>query len=93
MIAAVRGDRGGQRFGSLRVDERHRLEQRPERRAIVLVVRHRQRAHRAAGKRAFDRDEAGPLRRALRIPVAARELEARLDGFGAAVAEERARQT
>ena len=31
-------------------------------------------------------------RRALRVPVAARELQARLDGLGAAVAEERARQ-
>ena len=92
-------DRGGaladgrsKRLGSLRVHERHRPEQRRERRPVMLVVRHRQRAQRAAGEPALDRDEPGSLGRALRVPVAARELEARLDRFGAAVAEERARE-
>ena len=47
--------------------------------AIVLVQRHRQRAHRAAGERVLERDELGALGCALRVPVAARELQARLD--------------
>ena len=67
-------------------------EQRRERRAVVLVPRHRQRAHRPAVERVLERDEPGAVRLTGRVPVAARELEAGFDRLGAAVAEERARQ-
>ena len=57
----------------------------------MLVRGHRQRADRPAVERLLERDDLG-ARLAARVPVAARELQARLDRFGAAVAEERARQ-
>src|SRR5581483_3915755 len=72
--------------------ERDRFDERLERLAVVLVPRHRQRAHRPAAERVFDGDVAGALRVALRIPVAARELETAFDGFRAAVGEEDARE-
>ena len=74
-----------------RIDERHARHQRRERRAIVIVPRHRQRAHRPAVERMREGDVLR-ARRSLRVPEAARELQARLDRFRAAVAEERARQ-
>jgi hypothetical protein len=58
----------------------------------MLVVGDRQRAHGAAGKRVLQRDEAAALGLPPGVPVAARELQARLVGLGAAVAEEHARQ-
>ena len=66
-------------------------EQRLERRAIVFVRRDRQRSERAAVKRLLERDDL-VARLAPGVPIAPRELQARLDRFGAAVAEERARQ-
>ena len=57
----------------------------------MLVRGDRQRAKRAAVKRLAERDELG-ARLAAGVPVAARELETGLDRFGAAVAEEGARQ-
>ncbi len=55
------GDGREQRLGLRRIDERHRLEQRLERRAVVLVVRHRQRAH-ASGRRSRHRTATKPVR-------------------------------
>ncbi len=75
--------------GLLAVDPLHAGQQRLERRAVVFVRRDRQRPDRPSVKRLFERHDLGP-RLAERMPVAARELEARLDRLGAAVAEERA---
>ena len=61
--------------------------------AIVLVPRHRQRSHRPAMERVRERDVLRAVRLALRVPVPARELEAGLVRFRAAVAEERARES
>ena len=47
-------------------DERHARHQRRERRAVVVVPRHRQRAHRPAVERVLERDELGALAAALR---------------------------
>ncbi len=85
-------DRRQQRFRILRRHELHVRQQRCERRAIVVVPRHRQRPHRPAVKRLLEGDDARPLRVLLRVPVAARELQARFDRLRAAVAEEGARQ-
>ena len=51
-----------------------------------LARRQRERAHRAAVKRAEERDDVLPSGRV------ARQLEARFDRFGAGVAEERSRR-
>ena len=75
-------------FGRHEADAR---QQRLERRAVVLVRGDRQRAERPAVERLLERDDLR-ARLAARVPVAARELQARFDRFGAAVAEERARQ-
>ena len=92
MMAAVdRETAGQQRRGSLTGTNRTPGQQRLERRAVVLVGSHRQRAERPAVKRVLERDELG-ARLAARVPVAPGELEARFDGLGAAVAEKRARQ-
>src|SRR4249920_3065224 len=58
----------------------------------MFVGGHRQRAERAAVKGFFERDEFGS-RLALRVPVAPRELQACLDRFRSAVADESPRQT
>ena len=86
-----RGYRGKQRRRIVDRHELHVRKQRLEGRPIVLVGRDRQRAKRAAVKRLFERDELRPGL-AFGVPIAARELQARLDGFRAAVAEKRARQ-
>jgi hypothetical protein len=85
-------DGGDERLRPGRIDERHRSDQRHERRPIVLVVRDRQRAHRSTGEGALDGDESRAAAHALGMPVAPRELQARFVGLGAAVAEERPRQ-
>src|SRR5262249_56902612 len=62
-----------------------------ERRGLVLVGRDRQRAERSPVERRVDRDDL-VARLALRVPIAARELQTGLDRLGAAVAEKRARE-
>ena len=86
------GDGGGDRGRIRRVDERDAGHQRAEGRAVMIVPGDRDRAHRASVERVRQRDEVRP-RRAEGVPVASRELEARLHRFGSAVAEERARET
>ena len=76
----------------VRIEGRHPGDARHHRRegrAVVLVPGHRQRAERAAVERVLERDEPR-ARRALRVPVTPGELQARLDRFGPAVADERA---
>ena len=91
MIAAVVASTSDRSVaGSDASRERHAGNQRLERLAVVLVPRHRQRAHRPAVERVRERDELRARRLAARVPEAARELQARFDRFGAAVAEERA---
>ena len=85
-------DGGGEGRGIGRIDEGHAGNQRLERRAIVIVPGDRQRAHRPAVERVRRSATNFGARRALRVPEAARELQARLDRLRAAVAEERARQ-
>ena len=71
--------------------ERDAGQQRLERAAVVVVPGHRQRAERAPGEGVIEGHELG-ARLAARVPVAARELQAGLVGFAAAVAEEGAAQ-
>ena len=81
----------GDHFRFVVRDEGDAREKRRERRAIVLIGRHRQRAHRAAVERIFERDDFRP-RFSKRVPIPTRKLQTGLNRFGAAVAEEGARQ-
>ena len=86
------GNRRQQRVRIVDRDEADVRQQRRERCAVVLVRGDRQRSECAAVKRFFERDDfRSPF--AARVPVASRELQARLHGLGAAVAEKRPRQT
>ena len=84
------GHRGIKRRRIGRVHKRHTRDQRFERLAIMRVRRNRQGPERAPVEGSRQRDKPGPLPVAPGVPVAARELQARLHRFGAAVAEKRA---
>ena len=76
MIAAVRGGRGRlQRRRIVGRHEAHAGQQRLERRAVVLVRGHRQRAERAAVERLLERDDLRP-----RLAAACTSSAARTSG-------------